>query len=191
MRALGAGFRVAEIHAAHGYLLHEFLSPLTNTRTDEYGGSFENRVRLLLEVVDEVRAVWPDELPLWVRISATDWAEGGWDIDQSVELARLLAHARRRPDRRLVRRRRAAPADRGGPGLPGAVRRADPPRGRHRDGRGGAHHRAEQADAIVAAGQADVVLLARELLRDPYFPRRAAKALGAELTPPDQYLRAW
>ena len=91
MRALGAGFRVAEVHAAHGYLLHEFLSPLTNTRTDEYGGTFENRARLVLEVVDEVRTVWPGELPLWVRISATDWAEGGWDIEQSVELAAVLA----------------------------------------------------------------------------------------------------
>ena len=91
VRAAGAGFRVAEIHAAHGYLLHEFLSPLTNTRTDEYGGSFENRARLLLEVVDVIRTVWSDELPLWVRISATDWAEGGWDIDQSVELSAVLA----------------------------------------------------------------------------------------------------
>ena len=89
-RALAAGFDVVEIHAAHGYLIHEFLSPLSNTRTDEYGGSFENRIRLCLEVVDAVRGVWPERLPLFVRISATDWSDGGWDIEQSVELARRL-----------------------------------------------------------------------------------------------------
>ena len=89
-RALAAGFDVVEIHAAHGYLIHEFLSPLVNTRTDEYGGSFDNRIRLCLEIVDAVRAVWPERLPLFVRISATDWTDGGWDIEQSVELARRL-----------------------------------------------------------------------------------------------------
>lgn len=191
VRAADAGFRVGEIHAAHGYLLHEFLSPLTNTRTDEYGGTFENRVRLLLEVVDEVRAVWSDELPLWVRISATDWAEGGWDIDQSVDLAALLAP--RGVDLIDV-------------SSGGAVRHQQvvatpgylvPFAARIRSevgiatGAVGLITEAEQADAIVASGQADVVLLARELLRDPHFPRRAAKDLGAELTPPNQYLRAW
>src|SRR6185295_10348379 len=89
-RALAAGFDVAEIHAAHGYLIHQFLSPLINSRTDRYGGSFENRARLCLDIVDAVRAVWPDRLPVFVRISATDWAPGGWDLDQSVELSRLL-----------------------------------------------------------------------------------------------------
>jgi 2,4-dienoyl-CoA reductase-like NADH-dependent reductase (Old Yellow Enzyme family) len=191
VRALGAGFRVAEIHAAHGYLLHEFLSPLTNTRTDEYGGSFDNRVRLLLRVVDEVRTVWPDELPLWVRISATDWAEGGWDIDQSVELAGRLAP--RGVDLidvssgGAVRHQQIVATP--GYQVPFAerIRRE----AGIATGAVGLITEAEQADAIVAAGQADVVLLARELLRDPYFPRRAAKELGAELTPPDQYRRAW
>ena len=191
VRALAAGFRVAEVHAAHGYLLHEFLSPLTNTRTDEYGGGFENRIRLLLEVVDEVRTVWPDELPLWVRISATDWAEGGWDIDQSVELSRLLGP--RGVDLidvssgGAVRHQQIVAAP--GYQVPFAerIRRE----AGIATGAVGLITEAAQADAIVASGQADVVLLARELLRDPYFPRRAAKALGAELTPPDQYLRAW
>ena len=188
---LGAGFRVAEIHAAHGYLLHEFLSPLTNTRTDEYGGSFENRARLLLEVVDEVRTVWPDELPLWVRISATDWAEGGWDIDQSVELAAVLAT--RGVDLidvssgGAVRHQQVVAVP--GYQVPFAerIRRE----AGIATGAVGLITEPAQADAIIAAGQADVVLLARELLRDPYFPRRAAEALGAELTAPDQYLRAW
>ena len=191
MRALGAGFRVAEIHAAHGYLLHEFLSPLTNRRTDEYGGSFENRARLVLEVVDEVRTVWPGELPLWVRISATDWAEGGWDIEQSVELAAVLAT--RGVDLidvssgGAVRHQQVVAAP--GYQVPFAerIRRE----AGIATGAVGLITEPAQADAIIAAGQADVVLLARELLRDPYFPRRAAQALGAELTAPDQYLRAW
>ncbi len=191
VRALGAGFRVAEIHAAHGYLLHEFLSPLTNTRTDGYGGSFENRVRLVLEVADGVRAVWPDDLPLWLRISATDWAEGGWDIDQSVELARLLEP--RGVDLidvssgGAVRHQQIVATP--GYQVPFAERIRN--EAGIATGAVGLITEAEQAEAIVASGQADVVLLARELLRDPYFPRRAAKALGAELTPPDQYRRAW
>jgi 2,4-dienoyl-CoA reductase-like NADH-dependent reductase (Old Yellow Enzyme family) len=191
VRALGSGFRVAEIHAAHGYLLHEFLSPLTNTRTDEYGGTFENRIRLVLEVVNDVRTVWPDELPLWVRISATDWAEGGWDIDQSVELAAVLAT--RGVDLidvssgGAVRHQQVVAAP--GYQVPFAerIRRE----AGIATGAVGLITEPAQADAIIAAGQADVVLLARELLRDPYFPRRAARALGAELTAPDQYLRAW
>ena len=107
-RALEAGFRVIEIHAAHGYLLHEFLSPLSNHRTDDYGGSFDNRIRLRQEVVTAVREVWPAELPLFIRISATDWAEGGWDLDQSVALAKAAEAARRRPRRLLVRRQHRA-----------------------------------------------------------------------------------
>jgi len=190
-RAAGAGFRVAEIHAAHGYLLHEFLSPLTNARTDEYGGSFENRTRLVLEVVDEVRAVWPDELPLWVRISATDWAEGGWDIDESVELSAVLAT--RGVDLidvssgGAVRHQQVVAAP--GYQVPFAerIRRE----AGIATGAVGLITEPAQAEAIIATGQADVVLLARELLRDPYFPRRAARELGAELTAPDQYLRAW
>ena len=139
-RALEAGFRVAEIHAAHGYLLHQFLSPLSNERTDAYGGSYENRVRLTLEVVDAVRAVWPDELPLFVRISATDWAEGGWELEQSVELARLLAGARRGPGGLLHGRAGAGGHDPRGARLPDALRgRGARPR-RHGDGGRGAHH---------------------------------------------------
>ena len=118
-RSLEAGFDVIEIHAAHGYLLHEFLSPLTNRRTDQYGGTFENRIRVLIEAVDAVRGLWPERLPLFVRISATDWADGGWDIEQSVQLAKT---ARCRPDRRVVRRPRAKSQDSRRTGLPGAVR---------------------------------------------------------------------
>ena len=191
VRAAEAGFRIAEIHAAHGYLLHEFLSPLANHRTDEYGGSFDNRVRLLLEVVEATRAVWPDELPLWVRISATDWAPGGWDIDESVELARRLRGLEVDlidvSSGGAVRHQEISPHP--GYQVPFAERIR-----READiatGAVGLITEPEQADAIVATGQADVVLLARELLRDPYFPRRAAEALGVELTAPDQYLRAW
>ncbi len=190
-RAAEAGFRVVELHAAHGYLLHEFLSPLANERTDDYGGSFRNRARLLLETTEAVRAVWPDELPLWVRISATDWADGGWNIDESVELARLLAtrgvdlidvsSGGLVPHQQVVaapgyqvpfaeRIRREAGIATGAVGLI-----TDP----------------EQAEAVIASGQADVVLLARELLRDPNFPLRAARALGVEIIPPEQYRRAW
>ncbi len=191
VRAADAGFRVVEIHAAHGYLLHEFLSPLANIRTDEYGGDFRNRVRLLLEVVEGIRRVWSEELPLWVRISATDWADGGWDIDESVELARLLA-----PlgvdlidvsSGGAVRHQQVAV----GPGyqVPFAERI-------RREvgiatGAVGLITEPDQADEIIASGKADVVLLAREMLRDPYFPRRAARALGIEPEPPAQYRRAW
>jgi 2,4-dienoyl-CoA reductase-like NADH-dependent reductase (Old Yellow Enzyme family) len=191
VRALAAGFRVVEVHAAHGYLLHEFLSPLANERADEYGGPFERRVRALLEVVDAVRAVWPEERPLWVRISASDWAEGGWGIDESVELASLLGP--RGVDLvdvssgGLVRHQRID--SRPGYQVPFAARiRRD---ARIATGAVGLITEPEQAEEIVASGQADVVLLARELLRDPYFPRRAAAALGVDPVPPDQYRRAW
>ena len=141
-RALTAGFRVIEIHSAHGYLLHSFLSPLSNHRTDEYGGPLENRMRLLLRVADRLRKLLPDEIPLFVRISATDWAEGGWDIEQSVVLARALQRTGGRPDRRLLR----CPGPQGPhprrQGLPGAVRPANPRRGGHPDGGRGPHHRA-------------------------------------------------
>jgi 2,4-dienoyl-CoA reductase-like NADH-dependent reductase (Old Yellow Enzyme family) len=191
VRAAGAGFRVAEVHAAHGYLLHEFLSPLANERDDEYGGSFDNRIRLLLEVVVATRAVWPEELPLWVRISATDWAPGGWDIDASVALAKRLrvlgVDLIDVSSGGAVRHQEIAPHP--GYQVPFAERIR-----READiatGAVGLITEPEQAEAILATGQADVVLLARELLRDPYFPRRAAQALGVELTAPDQYLRAW
>lgn len=189
-RALTAGFEVIEIHAAHGYLLNEFLSPLSNHRTDEYGGSFENRIRLLTEVVQAVRSTWPSGLPLFVRISATDWKEGGWDIEQSVELARRLA---------------ALGVDlidcSSGGVVPGAKIPAAPgyqvefaARIRRETGMPtgavGLITEPRQANDVIAAGQADLVLLARQLLREPYWPLRAARELGAEPAWPLQYLRA-
>lgn len=189
-RSLAAGFDVIELHAAHGYLLHSFLSPLCNQRSDEYGGPFHNRIRLLLEVTAAVRAAWPEQLPLFVRVSATDWVEGGWDLPQSVELARRLgplgvdlvdcssggavpgvripvAPGYQVPFAETIRREAGMPT--------GAVGLITEP---------------TQADAIVASGQADLVLLARELLRDPYWPLHAAHALGTKGAWPAQYLRA-
>jgi 2,4-dienoyl-CoA reductase-like NADH-dependent reductase (Old Yellow Enzyme family) len=189
-RAQQAGFDFVEIHAAHGYLLHQFLSPLANRRTDNYGGSFENRTRLLLEVVDAVRAAWPEHLPLFVRLSATDWAEGGWTEDESVELARLLcthgvdlvdvSSGGQVPNARIpvgpgfqtgfaARIRREAKIPTAAVGLI-----TDP----------------AQANDLVAEGVADVVLLGRELLRHPYWPLHAAAALGEPASWPVQYLRA-
>ena len=189
-RANKAGFDFVEIHAAHGYLLHQFLSPLANQRTDAYGGSFENRTRLVLQVVDAVRAEWPGHLPLFVRISATDWAAGGWNIDESVQLARLfrehgvdlvdVSSGGQVPDAKIPvgpgfqaqfaeRIRREANIPTAAVGLI-----TDP----------------AQADAIIASGQADLVFLAREFLRDPYWPVHAASTLGEPASWPQQYLRA-
>jgi 2,4-dienoyl-CoA reductase-like NADH-dependent reductase (Old Yellow Enzyme family) len=190
-RALTAGFEIIEIHGAHGYLINEFLSPLSNHRQDEYGGSFENRARLLCEVVRVVRHEMPRHLPLFLRISATDWADGGWTIDDSVALARLVQplgvdlidtssggnslHAQipvgpayQVPFAERIRNEAEI--------LTGAV---------------GLITDARQANGIIQSGQADVVFLARELLRDPYFPMRAAQILGDTIQAPDQYLRAW
>jgi 2,4-dienoyl-CoA reductase-like NADH-dependent reductase (Old Yellow Enzyme family) len=189
-RALTAGFELVEIHAAHGYLIHEFLSPLTNGRTDAYGGSFDNRVRLCLEIVDAVRAVWPERLPLFVRISATDWTEGGWDIRQSVELARRL---------------RDRGVDLVDCSSGGNVPHASIPVGPGYQVPFAAQIKREaniatcavglittpaQADALIRRGDADCVMLARELLRDPYWPLRAARELGDLVPWPAQYLRA-
>jgi len=190
-RLFEAGGRIAEIHAAHGYLLHEFLSPLSNHRDDEYGGSFDNRTRIVREVVDAVRAVWPERFPLWVRISSTDWTEGGWTIEDSVALARQLqdrgvdlvdcssggnaAHAviPVAPGYQVAFAERI----RRDTGMPtGAVGLITEP---------------AQADAIVRSGQADVVLLARQMLRDPYWPLHAARTLGETPSVPTQYLRAF
>ena len=190
-RALRAGFQLIEIHAAHGYLAHEFLSPLSNHRTDEYGGSFENRIRFPLEVTQAVRAAWPEDLPLWMRISATDWAEGGWTLDESVELAKRVrgmgVDLIDCSSGALTLKQKIAL----GPGY--QVPFAD--RIRHEagipTGAVGMITEPEQADAIVREGRADVVLLAREFLRDPYFPLRAARKLGVEIKPPVQYGRAW
>lgn len=190
LRAREIGVEVIEIHAAHGYLLHEFLSPLSNTRTDEYGGSFENRARLCMEVVDAVRAIWPGDLPLFVRVSATDWTPGGWDIEETVDLARRL---------------RARGVDLVDCSSGGNVARASIPLGpgyqvpfaeRVRREAGiatgavGLITTAAQANAIIEEERADCVLLARELLRDPYWPLHAARALGQAVDWPPQYLRA-
>ena len=189
-RAWEAGFRVIEIHAAHGYLLHEFLSPLSNHRSDAYGGSFENRTRIVREIVSAVRSAWPERAPLFVRISATDWVDGGWDIEQSVELARQL---------------KTLGVDLMDCSSGGNVARAKIPLGpgyqtRFADqirreagimtGAVGMITSPEQAEHIVATGQADAVIIAREFLRDPYWPLRAARELGQPITWPVQYLRA-
>jgi 2,4-dienoyl-CoA reductase-like NADH-dependent reductase (Old Yellow Enzyme family) len=189
-RARRAGFRVVELHAAHGYLLHEFLSPLSNRRTDAYGGSFDNRARLTLEVAEAVRAEWPAELPLFARVSATDWAEGGWDEAETVELARRLralgvdlvdcstgglVSGTRIPVGPGYQVRFAERVRREAGVATGAVGLITTP---------------EQADAVVRDGQADLVLLARQLLRDPHWPLRAAKALGTPMPWPVQYERA-
>ena len=189
-RACEAGFRVIEIHAAHGYLIHEFLSPLSNRRQDAYGGSFENRTRLLREIVAAVRSSWPEGAPLFVRISATDWVDGGWDIQQSVELARRLkeigvdlidcssggnvAHAQI-PVGPGYQTRFAEQIRRETGIMTGAVGMIVSP---------------AQAEHIVATGQADAVIIAREFLRDPYWPLRAARELGQPISWPVQYLRA-
>ena len=189
-RALEAGFRILEIHAAHGYLFHEFYSPLSNLRQDSYGGSFENRTRFLRETVVRVRKKWPADLPLFVRISSTDWVENGWNIDQSVELARELklldvdlidcssggniATAKipmgpgyQTPFAERIRNEAGI--------LTGAVGMITSP---------------VQAEHILRTGQADLVLLAREMLRDPYWPLRAARELGVPAPYPVQYVRS-
>jgi 2,4-dienoyl-CoA reductase-like NADH-dependent reductase (Old Yellow Enzyme family) len=193
-RALTAGFELIELHAAHGYLLHQFLSPLSNQRTDGYGGSFANRSRLVREVVIAVREVWPAELPLWLRISATDWAAadaGGWDVAQSVQLARqvksLGVDLVDVSSGGLLPRAQIPLAPGYQVPLAARIRReAD-----IATGAVGLITDAEQAAAIIASGAADVVLLARESLRDPYFPRRAAQQLDAKIEAPVQYQRAW
>jgi 2,4-dienoyl-CoA reductase-like NADH-dependent reductase (Old Yellow Enzyme family) len=191
-RALAAGFRVVEVHAAHGYLLHSFLSPISNHRRDAYGGNFEGRTRLLLETVEAVRAAWPEELPLLVRISATDWLPGGWDVEQSVELARGL----RELGVDLVDCSSGGLAP--GSKIPLAPGYQVPFAERIRREAGiatgavGMITEPAQADAIIRDGRADVVLLARQLLREPSWPLRAAHELGQDAADlwPRQYLRA-
>ena len=190
-RALSAGFEWLELHAAHGYLFSEFLSPLANHRADKYGGSFENRIRFLLDTARAVRKVWPDKLPLAVRISAIDWKEGGWDIEQSIALAKLLkaegvdlmdcSSGGVVPDAKITVKPGyqvpfAEKIRQGANIATAAVGFITDPK---------------QADDIVRNGQADVVLLARQMLVDPYWPAHAAKALGHKLPPPNQYARAW
>lgn len=191
VRALATGFQLIELHGAHGYLLHQFLSPLSNHRTDNYGGSFENRTRLVREVIAAVREVWPEHLPLWLRISATDWSEGGWDVEQTVQLARE------------VKSMGVDLVDISSGGLMPHVKIPLSPgyqvpfaaRVRHdagiATGAVGLITESTHAARIIDEGAADVVLIARESLRDPYFPRRAAQELGVTITAPEQYQRAW
>ncbi len=189
-RALAAGFDVVEIHAAHGYLLHEFLSPLSNRRTDQYGGSLENRTRLLVEVTDAIREVWPLDKPLFVRISATDWAEGGWDIDQSVALSKLLKP--RGVDLMDISSGGLVPYAKipAGPGYQTPFAERIRKEVEIPTGAVGMITGAAQAEHILRTGQADLVFLAREFLRDPYWPLHAAEQLH-DVTPwPPQYLRA-
>jgi 2,4-dienoyl-CoA reductase-like NADH-dependent reductase (Old Yellow Enzyme family) len=189
-RALEAGFQAVEIHAAHGYLLHQFLSPLSNRRMDSYGGGFDNRTRLVREVVSAVRANWPERLPLLIRLSATDWVDGGWNIDETVELCRAL---------------KVLGVDLVDVSSAGLVPTAKIPAGpgfqtefaaRIRREAGvvtsavGLITSPEQADHIVRTGQADLVLLGREMLRNPYWPLSAAQALEQAVSWPRQYLRA-
>ena len=189
-RALAAGFDVIELHAAHGYLLHEFLSPLSNRRADEYGGPFENRIRLLAETAEAVRREWPEHLPLFVRISATDWAEGGWNIDESVPLARVLKQ--HGVDLMDVSSGGMVPGVKipAGPGYQAPFAE----RIRRESGVAvasvGMITDPAQADQIIRNGQADLVFLARELLRNPYWPLHASEQLHAEISWPAQYLRA-
>ena len=190
-RALAAGFQIAELHAAHGYLLHQFLSPLSNHRTDSYGGSFQNRIRLLIRVTQAVREVWPESYPLFVRISATDWKEGGWDLEQSIELSRRFKGIG--VDLVDVSSGGAVPGVKipVGPGYQVEFAEAIRKEVGIPTGAVGMITDPAQADTILSSEQADMVFLARELLRDPYWPRRAAKALNAELKIPPQYQRAW
>lgn len=189
-RALQAGFQLVEVHMAHGYLLHQFLSPLSNRRSDEYGGSLENRLRLPLQVVRRVREIWPEPLPVLVRISATDWLEGGWDLEQSIELCRQLQQLG--IDLIDVSSGGLVPLAPipVGPGFQTPLAREIRRRVGIATGAVGMITAPQQAEQIIATGEADLVLLARELLRDPYWPMRAARALGAEHNWPNQYLRA-
>lgn len=199
-RALRAGFQVLEIHAAHGYIQHQFLSPASNTRTDEYGGTFANRVRLTLETVEAVRTVWPEHLPLFVRVSATDWVTeepglevGSWTPDQTVELAKLLAPGG--VDLVDVSTGGNVPHVRipAGPGYQVRFARRIQTETTLPAAAVGMITEPHQAESILSAGDASAVLLARELLRDPYWPRRAARELGADISPaaPKQYARAF
>jgi 2,4-dienoyl-CoA reductase-like NADH-dependent reductase (Old Yellow Enzyme family) len=190
VRAREAGFQVIELHGAHGYLLHEFLSPLSNQRKDEYGGSFKNRIRFLLEITDAVRTVWEEDLPLFVRLSSTDWVEGGWTIEESVMLAKILktkgvdvidcssggnSPGQKIPLGPMYQTAFAEKIKKEASVLTGAV---------------GLITKTEEAESIITNQQADLIFLARQLLRDPYFPLHAAKELGVDVNWPVQYERA-
>jgi len=189
-RAFQAGYKLLEIHAAHGYLVHQFLSPLSNHRTDSYGGSFKNRIRLLLEIVNAVKPVWPQNFPLFVRISATDWAEGGWSIDEAVHLSSILkmegvdlidcSSGGLVPYAKI-------PA---GPGYQVPFAERIKKEAGILTGAVGLITEVQQAEDILEKGQADLIIIARESLREPYFALKAAAVLGDESTWPLQYLRA-
>lgn len=189
-RALQAGFQLIEIHAAHGYLIHQFLSPLSNQRTDIYGGSFENRIRLLLEIVKAVQTEWPHNLPLFVRISATDWAEGGWNIEEAVILSSILkkngvdlidcSSGGLVPHQKIPL----------GPGYQVAFAEQIRVETGILTGAVGLITEAKQAEDILEKGQADLIIIARASLRDPYFALNAAKLLEEEIEWPLQYMRA-
>ncbi|MFN8655050.1 MAG: NADH:flavin oxidoreductase/NADH oxidase [Candidatus Obscuribacterales bacterium] len=188
-RAIKAGFGLIEIHSAHGYLLHSFLSPLCNQRTDEYGGSFENRIRFLLETTQAVRSAMPADMPLFVRISCTDWAEGGWNIDESVELAKRL----RDLEVDLIDCSSGAAVSHAkipvGPGYQVPFAERIRKEAGIATGAVGMITEPQQANEIISSGKADIVLLARQFLREPYWPQRAAKELNAECAWPVQYGR--
>lgn len=189
-RALKAGYKLIEIHAAHGYLIHQFLSPLSNQRKDEYGGSFENRIRMLLETVAEIQTVWPADLPLFVRISATDWTENGWDIDESIKLSSILKS--KGVDLIDTSSGGLVPGVKIplGPGYQvGFAERIKKETGIF-TGAVGMITKAKQAEEILARGQADLIFIARESLRNPYFGLHAAKEVGDDVEWPLQYTRA-
>lgn len=188
--SLEAGFQVVEIHAAHGYLLHQFLSPLCNQRSDEYGGSLENRMRVPLRVTEAVREIWPAKWPVFVRISATDWAPGGWDLPQSIEFSRRLKESG--IDLIDCSSGGAVPGVKipVAPGYQVPFSEAIRKEAGIATGAVGLITEPAQAQEIIASGQADIVLLARELLRDPYWPLHAAAALGVDVQWPVQYERA-
>lgn len=190
-RAHQAGFEVLELHAAHGYLVHEFLSPLSNERTDEYGGSLENRFRFLKRIIASVRKKIPEAMPLFVRISATDWVEGGWDLEGSVALANEIKNEG--VDLLDVSSGALSPKQKipVGPGYQTPFAAEIRRRTGLATGAVGLITSPEQADQIIRNEQADLILLAREMLRDPYWPRRAAAALHAKIEAPKQYQRAW
>lgn len=189
-RALKAGYQVIEVHAAHGYLINSFLSPLSNQRTDEYGGSFENRIRFLLEVIAAVQTVWPADLPLFVRISSSDWIEGGWTIADSVQLAMILK--KKGVDLVDASSGGISPHAKipAGPNYQVPFAEAIKKQTGILTGAVGIITTASQAESILQQQQADLIFMARELLRDPYFPLHAAKELNDDVEWPKQYLRA-
>lgn len=189
-RALKVGYQLIDIHAAHGYLIHQFLSPISNHRTDIYGGNFENRIRLLLEIVDAIKSVWPANLPLFVRLSATDWAEGGWNLEETVKLAAIL----KTKGVDLVDTSAGGMVHNAkvtvGPGYMVPYAEQIKKESGIMTSAVGLITQAKQAEEILQSGKADMILIARESLRNPYFPLQAAKELGDEIDWPRQYLRA-